>query len=346
MKSNNFKIGNYLLSESKPKFIISEIGLTHEGQIEKAFNLIDTLSKTGVHAIKFQMHIANEESTTHEKFRVNFSNKYKTRYDYWKYTEFNNEEWYKISNHCKKKKLKFLCTPFSIKAAEILLKLDIDAFKIGSGEFDFYPLINFIKSSKKPILLSTGMSYEREIIKTVDIIKRTNKYAIFHCTSMYPTPPKYSILNFIEKLKDTFNCPIGYSDHSGNIFSSLIALGMGISLLEVHVCDKRMKHNPDSTSSITINELKQLIKINNEYFTNKFTKNEVTKKLKKNRRLFSRSLSPKKNLLKNHIISESDIAFKKPGTGIELSMIKKIIGKKLKKNVNKNMHFKVKDFYE
>jgi N-acetylneuraminate synthase len=145
--------------------IIAEIGQGHDGNLTLAHSYIDAVHKSGVSAIKFQIHIAEYESSTIDKFRVRKKYIYdKSRFDYWKRTEFNLDQWAELKNHAEKLGLIFLCSPFSLKAVDILQKINIKAWKIGSGELNNFPLIEKISKTNKPIILSTGLSNFSEII--------------------------------------------------------------------------------------------------------------------------------------------------------------------------------------
>ena len=142
----------------KKTFIIAEIGQAHEGSLGILHSYIDAVSKTGVDAIKFQTHIAEAESSIHEPFRVKFSYEDDTRMDYWKRMEFSTEQWAGIKEHCDKCGIEFMSSPFSCAAIELLDKLEMKKFKVGSGEVSNFLLLEKIKQTGKDILLSSGMS--------------------------------------------------------------------------------------------------------------------------------------------------------------------------------------------
>ena len=233
--------------------IIAEIGQSHEGSLGIAHSYIDALAQTGVNAIKFQTHIAEAESSMHEPFRVKFSYEDETRFDYWKRMEFNKEQWIGLKKHCEDKNMEFLSSPFSIKAAKMLNDIGVKRFKIGSGEVNNLLLLDVISSFKKPILLSSGMSNYTELdISTSFLGNKGIDYSLFQCTTSYPCKAGEWGLNLIPKLRKRYNVPIGFSDHSGDIFACLAAVSKGAKLIEFHtVFDKKM-FGPDSLSSLSI----------------------------------------------------------------------------------------------
>ncbi len=225
-------------------------------------------------------------------------------------------------------------------------KFDVSAFKIGSGELTFFPLLNFLKKTKKPILLSTGMSNYLEISNSFKYLNKTNPLALFQCTSLYPTPSEKIGLNVIDILKKKFKVPVGLSDHTGGYFASIAAIALGANIIEVHLCfDKRIV-GPDSSSSITFKNLKDLCQardILNILSNNPVNKDKIALELKRYRKLFSRSFAPISKIKKGTIIQKNLICLKKPGSGIKKEELKSILGKKVKKNLYPNKLIKLSD---
>ncbi len=327
---------------------IAEIGQAHDGSLGLAHSYIDGLKNTGVTDIKFQIHIAEAESSNQEKFRKKFSYQDKTRFDYWKRIEFNKEQWFGIFNHCIKNKLNFVASPFSIEAVNLLKKLGCKTFKIASGEVTNYLMIDELIKQKKEIILSSGLSSFRELDKTVKRIKKNRlNLSILQCTSEYPTNFKSIGLNVIQEMKNRYKVPAGLSDHSGNINTLLAATAVGADLIEFHVTFSKKSFGPDSTSSIEISKVKEMIKSID--YINKCIKYKVDKsKLKINtkvKKIFSKSLAINKDLPKNYKIKFDDLESKKPGMlGIDAASYKKIIGRKLKKKLKKNSFLKINHF--
>ena len=319
----------------KPKpYIIIEMAQSHDGSIGMLHSMIDEISKLGVDAIKFQIHFSSEESSNQDKFRVKLNNSDKSRFDYWKRIEFSPEEWVQIINHCKKKKIDFLFSVFSNKAVDLANKLGTKAWKIASGELQSKFLINHILSiSKKPILVSTGLSKWSEIHEIFNYLKKKRKIALFQCTSEYPTKTKNVGLNVIKELQNEFSCPVGLSDHTGEIYAPIAGIASGIDFLELHFTFSKRMFGPDSSSSLESSQISQIVKFRdkfNEMLDNPVNKNTIAKKLTKNRRFFGRSLALKHDKEKGYVIKRNDLTLKKPATGIDSSKIKLFIGKKLK----------------
>ena len=320
----------------------------HEGSLGLAFKFIENSKKAGADAVKFQMHIAKEESSNLEKFRKVFSHQDKTRYDYWERTSFDIYEWRKIRNFCKKLKIHFICSPFSIESANILKKLKLDAWKIASGEFENILLINHIRSiSSKPIILSTGLVSEIDIKNTLKELNLKKNFSLLQCTSKYPTSLDEVGHKYIKIFKKKYKCPAGVSDHSGNINSLYAAVALKSDIIETHVTFHKNFFGPDVSSSITFEELKDLCNFNLSYElinSSKFNKTKLSKNQKKMQKLFTQSLTINRDLAKGQLLKANYLSTKKPGYGLKPKMVKYIINKKSIKNLKNGTFIKIKDF--
>ena len=313
--------------------IIAEIGQAHEGSLGIAHSYIDALKNSGVDAIKWQMHIADAESSLEEPFRVNFSYEDNRRIDYWRRMEFTFEQWQGIKKHCEDCRIEFICSPFSLKAVSQLEKLGVSKYKIGSGEVNNFLLLEQICNTGKDVLLSSGMSSIDELDIAVDFVKkRGNKLSLFQCTTAYPTKPEEWGLNVIAELKQRYNLPVGFSDHSGGIQACIAATALGAELLEFHVVfDKRM-FGPDAKASLTIDEVKQLVHAVQQVST--ALKHPIDKtdnsKFKGLKEIFEKSLAVNKDLAFGHVLQFEDLESKKPkNIGIPASSYQQVIGQKI-----------------
>jgi N,N'-diacetyllegionaminate synthase len=314
--------------------LIAEIAQAHEGSLGLAHSYIDALAETCVDAVKFQTHIAAAESSEFEPFRVKFSYADATRYDYWKRMEFTPEQWAGLKQHCEDKGLEFISSPFSNAAVELLEKLGVKRYKIGSGEVNNHLMLGVIGQTGKPVLLSSGMSSLQELDAAVALLRPYgNPITLLQCTTAYPTSPQEWGLNVLALLKERYQLPIGFSDHSGDIYACLAALALGAEVLEFHaVFDQRM-FGPDATASLTMEQIKKLVcgvrQIEQALFTpvDKNT-NEQFQPLKQ---IFEKSLALNKDLPAGYMLSVSDLEAKKPkGYGIPADQFREVLGKPLK----------------
>ena len=336
-----------MINLKKKTFLITEIGQAHDGSLGLAHSYIDALKDTGIDAVKFQIHYADAESSKYEKFRIKFSYQDKTRYDYWKRIEFSPEQWSEIKRHCEKVNLKFIASPFSIKAVDVLNKMNTKFYKIASGEIDNYLMIDKINMLKKNIIISTGLSDIKEIHKTLHRLDK-KKISLLQCTSSYPTAANNIGLNVIEDFKKIFRVPVGLSDHSGNKNTILAACALGADLVEFHVTFNKKSFGPDSISSIEIDKVKGLVdgaKHINKIISNPINKNKENKKLMNIKKVFGKSLAFNCDLKKNTKISINHLETKKPyGKGVPCSNYQSIIGKKIKRDIKKGTFLKLNFF--
>jgi N,N'-diacetyllegionaminate synthase len=320
-------------------FILAEVGQAHDGSLGILHSYIDTLSQAGVDAVKFQMHIAEAESSEYEPFRVKFSYEDNSRYDYWKRMEFSLEQWHEIKKHCDDVRVEFVCSPFSNMSVDWLIDLNVQKYKIGSGEVGNFLMLEKIAKTGKEIILSSGMSSFNELDETINFLKKfDNKISILQCTTKYPTDSKDIGLNVIKELRNRYNLEVGLSDHSGVIYPSLAAVSLGAQILEFHaVFDKNM-FGPDSNSSLTMSEITQLVegvRFIEESLGNKIDKSD-TSKFKNLKDIFEKSLAINKNMKSGEVITFDDLEAKKPSNkGIPAKIFSQVIGKKLKNNIKK-----------
>ena len=333
----NISIGNRVVGDGHPAFIIAEIAQAHDGSLGTAHAYIDALSEIGVDAVKFQTHIAQFESTKDEPFRLKFSRQDESRYDYWLRMEFTKKQWTGLASHAREKGLVFLSSAFSMQAVKMLHEIGMPAWKVGSGEFRSKELLIEMGKTGVPILLSTGMSTYAEIDVMVNVMReRGASFAIFQCTSRYPTSFEDVGLNVIDILRKRFDCPVGLSDHSGTIYPGLAALARGINLLEVHVTFDRRLFGPDISASITMDELKLLTEARNAFRVmdqHPVDKDAMVIRLKEMRTLFSKSVALVRPFSAGSVITDNMLMAKKPGTGIPYAERHKIIGLQLVRDV-------------
>lgn len=320
----------------KTIFLIAEIAQAHDGSLGIAHSYIDALAETGVDAVKFQTHIAEAESSLHEPFRVAFSYEDKSRFDYWKRMEFSSKQWGGLKRHCEEKGMEFISSPFSNSAVDLLESIGAKRYKIGSGEVSNFLLLEKVAKTGKPILLSSGMSSLKELDKAVEFLKPFgNELTLFQCTTAYPTLPEQWGLNVIPLLRQRYKLPVGFSDHSGDIFACMAAAALGVEVLEFHVVfDKRM-FGPDAKASLTIDQVKMLVQgvRQIEQALNVPVDKADNSGFEGLKQIFEKSLAVNKDLSKGHVLSFEDLEAKKPkGYGMPATEFKTVIGRKLLTN--------------
>ena len=252
-----FKIGDRLIGDEYPPFVIAEVGINHEGDYDKAIQMVDAAAAAGADCVKFQCHITEKEMIPTDILPGNSPDRL---YDIIKRCELTENEERMVQAYCGEKGIMYLCTPFSREASDRLDDMGVSAFKIGSGECNNLPLIEHIARKGKPILLSTGMNDLKSVKQTVGAIQKYGTpLLVNHCTSMYPTPYEHVRLGAIAQMKESLQVPIGFSDHSMGIYTCLGAVALGACALEKHFTLTRDWPGPDIPISLEPDELSELV---------------------------------------------------------------------------------------
>ena len=332
------KIGKRIISKNSKPLIVAEIGINHFGSLKLAKKIVDCAKKTGAEAVKVQIHLPDEEMSEEAK-KIKPGNSNVNIYEIIKRNSLSLREEKNLKNYIENKKLIYIATPFSYKAAKWLNDNNIKIFKIGSGECNNIPFIKYVCSFKKPMIISTGMNNLDTVKKTVKIVKRHNiPHALLHCVNLYPVDHKYIRLNRLNKMIRIFkNSLIGYSDHSIGNTIPIAALALGAKIIEKHFVIEKNRKGPDIICSMDKKELKDLlaasIKIHEAFRSNK----EIISEEDKSRRFAFHSVVSRKDINKNEVLSWKNLTTKRPGTGDFLSYkIYSLIGRKVKKYIKKN----------
>lgn len=317
--------------------IIAEIAQAHDGSLGTAHAYLKALAETGVDAVKFQTHIAEAESSEFEPFRVKFSKQDASRFEYWKRMEFTLEQWKDLKAHADELGVELISSPFSNLAVEWLEEVGVKRYKIGSGEVSNLLMLEKIARTGKPIILSSGMSSWEEMDQTISFLKPFgNELSLMQCTTAYPTKPEQWGLNVMAELKSRYDLPVGFSDHSGDIYACLAAATLGAELFEFHVVFDKRQFGPDTPASITIDETTKLVKGIKDIQTslgNPIQKGNI-EPYKDLKQIFEKSLAINKSLKAGHELTLEDLESKKPkGYGILANEFKAVLGKRLNKDM-------------
>lgn len=334
--------------KSEYPYVIAEIGQNHDGSLGQAHAFIDVVADCGADAVKFQTHIADQESTLFEPFRVNFSYEDETRYAYWKRMEFTEKQWKGLYDHAVARGIDFLSSPFSVAALEMLDRIGVSAWKFGSGEVFNRPLLDKAIETGKPIIISTGLSTLKEILEQVEYIRnKGGNVCVLYCVTAYPSKPGEINVRQIELLKKELMCPVGISDHSSTVFPALAAITLGAVAVEVHVTMSRYMFGPDVKASVLPEQLKEIVEGARFISEMLHSENDIRVRNKEQEELksiFSKSLYYSDSLKKGHVINEKDLIAKKPNCGIDCSDIWKFIGRELAYDVSRDQVLCDEDF--
>ena len=339
----NIKIGAHWIGNNYPVFVIAEVGINHNGSFKLAKKMIEEAKNAGADCIKFQTHIAEKEMINTKLKPGNLSKK--SLWEIIKSCELTEREEKEISNFCKKKKILFMSTPFSMEAVDRLEKIKVKGYKIGSGELTNLPLLYHIAKTNKPIILSTGMSTMNEISKAVKIFKKNkNPLALLQTSSTYPSKYNEIKLGLIEKFQKKFLVPIGISDHSIGIYTALGAVAKGASIVEKHfTLDKKMP-GPDQNFSLNPNELSEIIRGCKAIKSALGDVKTILPNEKQIIKFAHASVVSIKAMQKNEKFTIENISTKRPNTGsISATQFYKILGRKAKKPIKINYQLKWSD---
>ena len=336
------KIGNFIIGQKEEPFIIGEAGINHNGEIKKAFEMIELGKKSDLNAIKFQTFNADEFISDTSLTHTYFSQGKKiteSQYDMFKRCEFSKEEWYKIKEKCDKEDILFLSTPENITDLDLLLQIGIPAIKVGSDELINIPLLKEFAKTKLPIILSTGMCTLDEVAKSLNAIGALDDYPtiLLVTTSEYPTPNEsVNLLKFQTLAKNFPSIPLGFSDHTQGVLASSLACAMGASVFEKHFTLNHNMPGPDHWFSADPNELIQWVKsIRTSYIMMgseevKPTKSEEVLKITARRSIFAIS-----EIKEGDEFSMKNIGLRRPGNGLTPEYFEMVLGKKSTKYFKK-----------
>ena len=342
----HFKIGKINVGKNFPPIIIVELGINHNGNLDIAIEMVDKAINAGASIIKHQTHVVEDEMS-YEAKKIIPANSNKTIFDIIKKCALNENDEKKLMNYVKSRNKIFISTPFSRAAADRLGKFNIPAFKIGSGECNNHFLVDYKKKKKKPIIMSTGMNTIKSIEKSIKIIRKHKiPYALMHCTNIYPTPNSLVRLDCLSEIKKAYpDAVIGLSDHSSSIYSCLGAVALGARILEKHFVDSKTKRQgPDVSASMDTKELKQLIEGSKKIFESRGGGKKPVKEESKTIAFAFQSVVSTKNILKGEKLTLDNIFLRRPGNGdFKVKDFKKLLGKKVKKDIKKNFQIKSSD---
>ncbi len=318
--------------------IIAEIGSVHDGSFGNAKCLIKAASECGADAVKFQTHLADAETLKDAPSPSYFKDE--SRWDYFKRTAFTFEQYRLLKEYSEKDcQVEFISSPFSSEAVDFLEALGLSTYKIPSGEITNLPLLKKVAQTGKNIILSSGMSSWQELDDAIDTLKNNNcgNLSIMQCTSEYPCPPRNSGINLLKEMKNRYQIPIGFSDHTAGITMPVMAATLGASSIEKHFTLSKKMYGSDAKHSSEPDEFKAFadaIRIVECVFSNPVDKDAMAASLAEMKKTFEKSIIINGDIKKGHILKESDLSFKKPGDGISANQYENVIGIKTKVDIS------------
>jgi len=337
------KIKGRLVGDNHPCFIIAEAGVNHNGDPEFAQQLIDVASEAGADAIKFQMFKAENIVTPYAEkadYQKKNDSSSSTQYQMLKKLELKETDFKKLSDYAQKKGLIFLSTAFDEESIDVLIRFDVPAFKIPSGEITNFPCIKKIAGEKKPVILSTGMSTLDEVQEAVRCLQESGcrDIILLHCTTSYPAPLDSVNLRAMDTLREAFHVPIGYSDHTEGILVPVAAVARGACIIEKHITLDRTLPGPDHAASLEPRDLKEMVTaIRQVEQALGSTDKKPDSCEMSNRNVARKSIVAGEDIPKGTRLSAAMLALKRPGSGIEPRHLQDLVGKWTTRNIQKDV---------
>lgn len=319
-------------------FIIAEAGVNHNGNLDNAKRLIDEAKNAGADAVKFQTFISKNlvtKNAVKANYQIDKNIIEESQIDMLRKLELSFDDFKELNNYCTKCDIKFLSTAFDFESIDFLKDLELEIWKIPSGEITNLPYLIKVANLNRPIILSTGMSSLVEISDAIQIIRKynTNHLTVLHCTSEYPTAFTDVNLNAMLTIKNKFDVQVGYSDHTKGIEVPIAAVALGATVIEKHfTLDKNME-GPDHKASLNPQELKAMVdSIRKIELALGSGIKEPAESEKKNMNIARKSIVASKSIKKGEVFSEDNLTVKRPGYGISPMKWFEIIGIESPKN--------------
>ena len=314
-------------------FVIAEAGVNHNGDIEIAKQLIDAASEAGADAVKFQTFQADSlvcRTAKKAEYQLETTDRTETQYDMLKKLELTPQMHRELIEHCLKKNIMFLSTPFDLESIKLLSELGMQIYKIPSGEITNLPYLREIAKQQKKIILSTGMSSMDEVKAAVNVLKNngTEELTLLHCNTQYPTPISDVNLLAMVKMREETGLPVGYSDHTQGIEVPIAAAALGAEVIEKHFTLDRKMEGPDHKASLEPQELMQMVvgirKIESALGSKikQVSESEMT-----NVAIVRKSIVAAANIKRGEKYTEKNLTTKRPATGISPMLWDEVIGK-------------------
>jgi len=329
------EISGRKIGQDYQPLVIAELGINHEGSLEVAIEMVDAAYRAGAEIVKHQTHIVEDEMTGVAK-KVIPGNADISIYEIMERCSLNEEDEIKLKEYVEGKGMIFISTPFSRAAADRLIKMNVSAFKIGSGECNNYPLLKHIAKFKKPVILSTGMNTIESVSKAVAIFENYNvPLALLHTTNLYPTPPELVRFGALQELHNSFpNIVFGLSDHTISNHACFGAVALGASILERHFTDYMSRTGPDIVCSMDEKDCKELIEGSSLIWKMRGGTKKAAQEEQVTIDFAFATVCTISNILEGEVLTKDNIWVKRPGTGkILAEHFDSIIGKKATRNI-------------
>ena len=329
-KQKEIVIGDRTISEDKAAFIIAEIGINHNGSVELAKKLVDEAIKAGADCAKFQMRDMDSLYRNTGK-KIDAGEDLGAQYvlDILSKFQLTTDEMFEVFDYCQDKNIIPLCTPWDSESLVLLENYGMAAYKVASADMTNHDFLSLLINTKKPIIMSTGMSREEEIIESVEIFKKSGSPLIaLHCNSTYPAPFKDVNLNYMERLKEITDGVVGYSGHERGYHVAIAAVARGAKVIEKHFTLDREMEGIDHKVSLLPSEFSDMVRGIREVEESLGSKGNrmISQGELMNRENLAKSLVSKTAIKKGEVIKEKNIDVKSPGRGLQPNKKDELLG--------------------
>ena len=340
--NKNVNIGSKTIGNDSPTYIIAEAGVNHNGKLDIALQLVRNAKDIGADCIKFQTFKAGDVVTRNAPkadYQLKVTDKAESQYDMLKGLELDFDSYKKIIEECNKNEIDFLSTPYNKSDVDFLMNLEVSAFKVASGQLIELNFLRYLGKQNLPIILSTGMASLSEVAKAVEVIRETGNYKIIvlQCVTNYPASLVDVNLNAMITMGRALDTLFGYSDHVPENYAAFAAVALGAKIVEKHFTLDTNMHGPDHSSSLDLEKFKELIVGIRSVESALGKSNKAPSDIEvKNSKGMRRSIVFKEDLEKGTVLTQDNLTFKRPATGIKPEFMETFLGKKLNVGVKKD----------
>ncbi|MBI3504324.1 MAG: N-acetylneuraminate synthase family protein [Proteobacteria bacterium] len=348
-RERHLRIGTRRIGPHEPCYVIAEIGLNHNGSLAMAKQLVDAAIDAGADAVKFQKRKLNEtyrqeiiDQPRHGEQGLQYIVPLLIEF------ELSDDDFRELHAYCTARDVTFMCTPWDRASVDFLESMALDGYKIGSPDMTNFPLIEYVVATGKPLLVSTGMSTEDEIRRTLAFLEEHEaEYALFHCVSTYPAAPEEINLRFMETLREWSGRPVGYSGHDTGTAISLAAVAMGARMLERHLTLDRSMRGPDHKASLEPAQFAEQVRAVREVEASLGAPHRwITRGETLNRRVLSKSLVAATEIAAGTRLTRDMITSKSPGLGLSPQLVDRLVGRTASRALRRDDPFTDADLAE
>lgn len=331
---------NRLIGPGQPVFVIAEAGVNHNGDLKMARALIDVAVETGADAVKFQTFQADRLVTANApkaEYQLQTTGAAESQLELLRRFELSADAHRELQAHCHERGIIFLSTPFDEEAVDLLHELNVPAFKISSGDLTNSPLLEYVASKGKPVILSTGMSELSELIEAVSVLNMAGceNPVLLHCVSNYPAEPAEVNLRAMQTMRSAFDVPVGFSDHTEGIDVALAAVAMGACVIEKHFTLDRTLPGPDHRASLEPAELRDLVRsIRRVEIALGSGRKVPTAREIETAKVARRSLVAARDLPAGTTLERDMVVMRRPGTGLSPTLLETLVGQQTARDIS------------